>query len=72
MEPTHYSCNSHLTRILRTYQKNMYSLLLTSICMTWMRLGSLVIGLLESVAFHLNNTILRLFHDILLKWNGYV
>ena len=39
--------------------------------MTWMRLSSLVIGLLESVAFHLNNTILRLFHDILLKWNGY-
>ena len=39
--------------------------------MTWMRLSSLVIGLLESVAFHLNNIILRLFHEILLKWNGY-
>ena len=40
--------------------------------MTWMRSSSLVIGLLESVAFHFNNTILRLFHDILLKWNVYV
>ena len=37
--------------------------------MTWMQLSSLVIGLLESVAFHLNNTILRLFHDILLTFS---
>ena len=35
--------------------------------MTWMRLSSLVIDLIESVAFHLNNTIIRLFHDILLN-----